>query len=134
MDLTLQVPMQYCSLQHQTLLPSPITSTTGCCFCFGCLFILSRVVFPLISSRILGTYQSGKFIFRCHTLLPFHTVHGVLKARILNLFAIPSPVDHIFSELSSMTRPSQMALQDMAHSFTELDKTMVRVISLVSFL
>ena len=27
--------MQYCSLQHQTLLPSPVTLTTGCCFCFG---------------------------------------------------------------------------------------------------
>ena len=27
--------MQYCSLQHQTLLPSPVTSTAGCCFCFG---------------------------------------------------------------------------------------------------
>ena len=35
MDLTFQVPMQYCPLQHRTLLPSPITSTTGCCFCFG---------------------------------------------------------------------------------------------------
>ena len=27
--------MQYCSLQHQTLLLSPVISTTGCCFCFG---------------------------------------------------------------------------------------------------
>jgi len=35
MDLTFQVSMQYCSLQHQTLLPSPVTSTTGCCFRFG---------------------------------------------------------------------------------------------------
>ena len=35
MDLTFQVPMQYCSLQHRTLSPSPVTSTTGCCFCFG---------------------------------------------------------------------------------------------------
>ena len=35
MDLTFQVPKQYCSLQHQTLLLSPITSTTGHCFCFG---------------------------------------------------------------------------------------------------
>ena len=35
MDLTFQVPMQYCSLQHQTLLLSPVTSTTGHCFCFG---------------------------------------------------------------------------------------------------
>ena len=29
MDLTFQVPMQYCSLQHRTLLVSPVTSTTG---------------------------------------------------------------------------------------------------------
>ena len=35
MDLTFQDPMQYCSLQHQTLLLSPVTSTTGCCFHFG---------------------------------------------------------------------------------------------------
>ena len=27
--------MQYCSLQHRTLLPSPNTSTTGCYFHFG---------------------------------------------------------------------------------------------------
>ena len=46
----------------------------------------------------------------------------------------PSPVDHILSELSSMTHLSQMALQGMAHSFTELDKAVVHVISLVSFL
>ena len=35
MDLTFQVPMQYCSLQHWTLLLSPVTSTPGYCFCFG---------------------------------------------------------------------------------------------------
>ena len=35
MDLTFQVPMQYGSLQHRTLLLSPVTPTTGCCFCFG---------------------------------------------------------------------------------------------------
>ena len=35
MDLTFQVPMQYCSLQHWTLLLSPVTSTAGCCFSFG---------------------------------------------------------------------------------------------------
>ena len=33
--LTFQLPVQYCSLQHQTLLLSPVTSTTGYCFCFG---------------------------------------------------------------------------------------------------
>ena len=35
MDLTYQVPMQYCSLQHWTLLLSSVTSTAGYCFCFG---------------------------------------------------------------------------------------------------
>ena len=35
MDLIFQVPMQYCSLWHRTLLPSPVTSTTGYSFCFG---------------------------------------------------------------------------------------------------
>ena len=35
MDLAFQVPMQYCSLQHQTLLLSPVPFTTGYCFCFG---------------------------------------------------------------------------------------------------
>ena len=34
-DLTFQVPMQCCSLQHQTWLPPPDTSTTEHCFCSG---------------------------------------------------------------------------------------------------
>ena len=52
-------------------------------------FILSGVISPLISNSILGTYQPGEFIFQCPIFLPFHTVHGVLKARILTYFAIP---------------------------------------------
>ena len=54
-----------------------------------CLFILSGVISPLISSSILGTYWPGKFIFQCLIFFPFHTVHGVLKARIPKWFAIP---------------------------------------------
>ena len=53
------------------------------------LFILSEVISSLFSSSILGTYQSGEFISLCHTILPFHTVHVVLKPRILKCFAIP---------------------------------------------
>ena len=86
--------MQYCCLQHQTLLPPQFTCTTGffVLFCFVlfllwlCLFILSAVISPLISSSILGTYRPEEFIFQCHIFLPFHTVHGVLKARILKWF------------------------------------------------
>ena len=46
-------------------------------------FILSKVISPLFSSNILGTYRPGEFIFQCPIFLPFHTVHGVLKPRIL---------------------------------------------------
>ena len=92
LDLTFQIPMQYCSLKHRTLLPSPVTSTTGCLFFFLLwlhLFILSGVISPLISSSILGTYQPEEFILQCPIFLPFHIVHGTLKARILKWFAIP---------------------------------------------
>ena len=90
MDLTFQVPMQYCSLQHQTLLPSPVTSTNWVLFLLWLhLFILSGVISPLISSSIVGTYRPGEFFFQCPIFLPFHTVHGVLKAGILKWFDIP---------------------------------------------
>ena len=54
-----------------------------------CLVILSGVSSPLISHSLLGTYQPGDFIFQCPVFLPFHAIHGVLKARILNWFANP---------------------------------------------
>ena len=53
------------------------------------LFILSGAISLLFSSSILHTYRPGEFIFKCHNFLPFHSVHGVLKARILKWFAIP---------------------------------------------
>ena len=52
-------------------------------------FFLFGAISPLFSSSILGTYRPGEFIFQCHMFLPFHTVHGVLKVRILKWFAIP---------------------------------------------
>ena len=52
-------------------------------------FLLSGVISSLISSTIFGTYWLGEFIFQCPIFLPFHTVHGILKARILKWFVIP---------------------------------------------
>ena len=66
-----------------------------------------------------------------------HTVKGfgmVNKAEVDVVLELPSPVDHVLSELSTMTRPSWVALHGMAHVFTELDKAVVHVIRLVSFL
>ena len=89
MDLTFQVPMQYCSLQHWTLLLTPIAFTTGYCFCFGSIL-----------SFFLGTYWPGGFLFQYPIILPFHTIRGVLKARILKGVAIPfSSGPHFFRTL-----------------------------------
>ena len=74
-------------------------------------FILSGVTSPLISSSILVTYRPGEFLFQYPIILPFHTVHGVLKARILKWFAIPfssgphsvRPVHHDTSILGGPT-------------------------------
>ena len=39
----------------------------------------------------MGSYRPGEFISQVPIFLPFHTVHGVLKARILKWLAIPFP-------------------------------------------
>ena len=57
----------------------------------------------------------------------------MLKTRILEWFAIPfSSGPHFVRTLHH--DPSWVALHGMAHSFIELDKAVIHVISLVSFL
>ena len=81
-------------------------------------FILSGVLSPLISSSVLGTYQPGKLLFQCPIILPFHTVHGVLKARTLKWFAIPissgphavRPLHHDPTVLGGPTRHGLVSL------------------------
>ena len=81
--------MQYCSLQHQTCFYHQYIHNWVLFLLWLHPFILSGVISPLISSSILGPYRPRKFIFQCPVFLRFHTVHGVLKARILKWFAIP---------------------------------------------
>ena len=59
---------------------------------------------------------------------------GFLRQEYWSDLALSSPVYQILPELSAVTHSSWVALQGMAHSFTELDKAVVHVISLVSFL
>ena len=59
---------------------------------------------------------------------------GFSRQKYQSGLPFPSPVDHILSELSTMIRLSWVALHGMAHSFIELDKAVVHVTSLVSFL
>ena len=78
--LTFRVSMQYCSLQHQSLLSPPDTFTTKCCFLFGSAasFFLELLFLSLCSSPVAYWIPSdlGGIIFWCLIFLPFHIVHG----------------------------------------------------------
>ena len=135
MDLTFQVSMKYCSLQHQTLLPSTVTSTTGCCFWFGSVSSLFLELFPHCSPGAYWTPNDlGRSSLSVLSFCLFILFLGFSRQEDWSSLPFPSPVDHIFSELSTMTHPSWVALYGMAHSFIELDKAVVHVIRLVSFL
>ena len=99
-----------------------------------CLFILSGVISPLFSNSMLGTYEPWEFIFQftCPFAFSYYSwgsqgknteevFHSLLQWTSL-------------SELSTMTCPSWVALHGLAHSYIELDKAVVHVISLISLL
>ena len=100
-----QVPMHYCSWQHWTLLVSPVTSTTGYCFCFGSIpsFFLELFLHwsPVAywAPNDMGSSSFGVLSF-CLFLL----FMGFSRQEYWSGFAFPSPVDHILSGLSTMTR------------------------------
>ena len=132
MDLTCQIPMQYCSLQHRTLLPSPVTSTTRCCFHFGSFYLFSLKLF-LHSSAVVYWVPTnlGSWSFSVLSFCLFILFMGFSSQEYWSGLPFPSPVDHVLSDFSTMTL---VALQGMARSFIELDKTVVHVIRLVRFL
>ena len=134
MDLTFQVPMQYCSSQHQTYFYHQSHPQLGVVFALALSIILSGIISPLISSSILDTYWPEEFIFQCPIFCLLILFMGFSRQEYWSGLPFPSPVDHVFSELSAMTCPSWVAIQGIAHSFIELDKAVVHEIRLVSFL
>ena len=134
MDLTFQVPMQYCSLQNQSLLPLLVTSTTGCCFCFGSAssFFLELVLqwspIAYCASTDLG---SSSF-----SVLSFCLSYCSLGSQGKNIVVYQCllPWTTFLPELSTMTRSSWVALHEMAHSFIKLEMAVIHGIKLVSFL
>ena len=135
MDLTFQVPMQYCSLQHQTLLLSPVTSTTGCGFCFGSVSAFFLVLFLHWSSvAFWAPTDLGSSSFSVLSFCLFIPFMGISRQEYWSGLPFSSPVNHILSELSTTIRPSWVALHGMAQSFTELGRVVVHVIRLFSFL
>ena len=127
--------MQYCSLQHQSLLLPPDICITEHCFCFDSassfLLELSLYSSPVAYGAPANLESSS---FNVISFCLFMLFMGFPRQEYRSGLPFPSPVDHVLSELSTMTRLSCVALHSMAHSFTELDNAEVHVIRLVSFL
>ena len=102
MDLTFQVPMQYCSLQLLTLLPSPVPFTTGCSFCFGSIpsFFLELFLHwsPVAYWAPTNLWSSSFSILSFCLFLLFM---GFSRQEFWSDLPFPSPVDHILSDLST---------------------------------
>ena len=131
MDLTFQIPMQYYSLQHRTLLLSAVTSTTGYCFFFGSIpsfFLELFLHWSPIAYWAPTNPGSSSF-----SILSFCLFMGFSRQEYQSGFPFSSPVDHILSDVSTMIHPSWVAPTAWL-SFIELDKAVVRVIKLTSFL
>ena len=95
MDLTFQVPMQYCSLQHWTLLLSPVTSTAVYCFCFGSIpsFFLELSLHrsPVTYQSPLNTMLTVSFIRFPYAELPFYSYNVFIMKRwwiLSNVFSL----------------------------------------------
>ena len=134
MDLTFQVPMQYCSLQHQTLLLSPVSSTTGYSFCFDSIpsFFLELFLHwsPVAywAPTNLGSSSFSILLF-CLSYCSWGSqgkntevvFHSLLQWTTFCQISPPWPVH--------LGWPHRAWL-----NFTELDKAVVHVIILASFL
>ena len=102
-DLTFQVLMQYCSLQHGTLLLSPVTSSTGYCFCFASIpsfFLELFLHWSPVAYWAPTDLWSSSF-----SILPFCLFilfMGFSRQEYWRGWPFPSPVDHILSDLSTM--------------------------------
>ena len=122
MDLAFQVPTQYCALQHQTLLLSPVPSTTGYCFCFGSIPSFFLELFLHWSPVAYWATDLGSSSFSILSFCLFILFMGFSRQEYWSGLPFPSPL----SDLSTMTHPSWVAPRVWL-SFTELDKAVVLV-------
>ena len=127
MYLTFQVPMQYCSLEHRTLLLSPVISTSGYCFCFGSIPSFFLELFLHWSPVAYWAHTDlGSSSFSILSFCLFILFMRFSRQEYWSGLPFLFPVDHILSALSTMTHPSWVAPRACL-SFIELDKAVVLV-------
>ena len=127
MDITFQVPVQYCSLQHRTLLLSPVPSITGYCFCLGSItsfFLELFLHWPPLA--YWAPTDLGSSSFSILSFCFFILFMGFSRKEYWSGLPFPSPVDHTLSDLSTMTHPLSVAPHGKRpQKASELDTTVV---------
>ena len=100
MDLTF-----HCSLQHRILLLSLVTSTAGYSFCFGSIPSFFLELF-LHWSQVAywAPTDLGSSSFSILSFCLFILFMGFSRQEYWSGLPFPSPLDHILSDLSTMTR------------------------------
>ena len=119
MDLTFQVPMQYCSLPHRTLLLSPITSTTGYCFCFGSISSFFLELFLHWYSSFYFNVLISFFIIFIYFFI-FFLIFLILKSLILTCIPKHEPPSHLPPHNISLGHPHAPA-PSMLYPMSDID-------------
>ena len=131
MDLTFQVSMQHCSLQNRTLLPSPVTSTTGRCFLFGSISSFFLELFIHFSPVAFGYLPTWGVDLSVSYLFAFSYCSWGSQSKNTEVVC-HSPLQWTMFCQNSPPRPVCLGWPYMAWlSFIELDKIMFHVIRLV---
>ena len=82
----------------------------------------------------LARTDLGSSSFSVLSFCFFMLFMGLSRQEYWSGLPFPSPVDHVLSELFTMTHLFWLALHGVAHCFIELGKTLFHVIGVVSFL
>ena len=102
-----------------------ISELTDIIFTLAHCFILSGAISngpPLLSSSIPDTFQPGGAHLLMSSFCLFILFMAFLPQEYCSDLPLPLPVDHVLSELSTITHLSWVALQGVVHSFIELHK------------
>ena len=90
-------------------------------------------MFKILQARLQPT-ELGNSSFSVISSCLFTLFMGFSRQECWSGLPFSSLVDHILSELSTVTHSSWVALHSMAHCFIESDKAVIHVLNLVSFL
>ena len=132
MDLTFQVPIQYCALQYRTWLLSPVPCTPGCCSCFSSVSFWSY--FSTDLQQHIGHLQTWGVHLSMFYLFPFSYCSWGSPGKNTEV------VCHSLLQWTTFCQKSPPWSIHLGWpytawlSFIELDKAVVHVNRLVSFL